>query len=165
MSRNICICVDESKASVRAIEWAIENVVRSGDSVTLLHVVPLEKYVVMSTDLGELVDEGEDNRHKVEARENVFVERDLVPLLAANNIPVKIEAIKANSGEVGEGISRFARANSPAMLVLSRHDSHHGTAGAIRSIFAAATGGSHGSASDYCLSHCRTPIVVLHLDN
>jgi nucleotide-binding universal stress UspA family protein len=51
-SNQLLIAVDESPASDRTLAWALDNVLREGDAVQLLHVIPPGQRLVLSPDLG-----------------------------------------------------------------------------------------------------------------
>mmetsp|Transcript_4572 Transcript_4572/g.13241 ORF Transcript_4572/g.13241 Transcript_4572/m.13241 type:complete len:88 (+) Transcript_4572:954-1217(+) len=54
-ARSLLVPVDESKASRYVFKWVLDNILRDGDKVHLLHVVKPGRYVLLSS--GLMVDE------------------------------------------------------------------------------------------------------------
>mmetsp|Transcript_4571 Transcript_4571/g.13216 ORF Transcript_4571/g.13216 Transcript_4571/m.13216 type:complete len:98 (+) Transcript_4571:1235-1528(+) len=48
-ARSLLVPVDESKASRYVFKWVLDNILRDGDKVHLLHVVKPGRYVLLSS--------------------------------------------------------------------------------------------------------------------
>ena len=76
------VCVDESKDSLAALEWALKEVVRTGDAVQIVHAVKLVNAAVFM---------GESERNEREQSvEGEWVILDLFALAAASYLPANV---------------------------------------------------------------------------
>ena len=168
--RRIAIAVDLSDESAFAVKWAVQNYLRPGDAVVLLHVRPTS--VLYGADWGHIpvsVDddddaqapsgeepEEEDAQRKKKKREEDFdaftstKSEDLAQPLVAAQIPFKIHIVKDH--DMKERLCLEAeRLGLSAMIMGSRGfgASRKGGKGRL------------GSVSDYCVHHCVCPVVVV----
>eukprot|EP00164_Ancoracysta_twista_P000279 GFYU01000394.1.p1 GENE.GFYU01000394.1~~GFYU01000394.1.p1 ORF type:complete len:171 (+),score=64.75 GFYU01000394.1:58-513(+) len=85
MSRNVAIAVDSSECSHEAFDWAVKNVLRAGDHVTLVHVHN-HKDVSLSSVLGAplgghaAVDKAEEAVTKAQQAIEVMFEKYTIEL-------------------------------------------------------------------------------------
>uniref|UniRef100_A0ACD5T8U7 Uncharacterized protein n=1 Tax=Avena sativa TaxID=4498 RepID=A0ACD5T8U7_AVESA len=173
--RRIAIAVDLSDESAFAVKWAVQNYLRPGDAVVLLHVRPTS--VLYGADWGSIpvsVDndddddatppppdadpassEEEDAREKKRREEDFDAftstkSQDLAQPLVAAQIPFKIHIVKDH--DMKERLCLEAeRLGLSAMIMGSRG-------------FGASRRGGNGrlgSVSDYCVHHCVCPVVVV----
>ncbi|CAM0883312.1 unnamed protein product [Alopecurus aequalis] len=163
--RRIGIAVDLSDESAYAVRWAVQNYLRPGDAVVLLHVRPTS--VLYGADWGSIPvsvaaadDDGEEAPASAEElqkkREEDFdtftstKSEDLAQPLVAAQIPFKIHVVKDH--DMKERLCLEAeRLGLCAMIMGSRGF------GASRK----AGNGRLGSVSDYCVHHCVCPVVVV----
>ncbi|KQK05543.1 universal stress protein PHOS34 [Brachypodium distachyon] len=163
--RRIGIAVDLSDESAFAVKWAVQNYLRPGDAVVLLHVRPTS--VLYGADWGSIPvsvddddggeapagDEPEDARKKREEDFDTFTStksQDLAQPLVAAQIPFKIHIVKDH--DMKERLCLEAeRLGLSAMIMGSRGF------GAFRR----GDKGRLGSVSDYCVHHCVCPVVVV----
>ncbi|KAJ0112428.1 hypothetical protein Patl1_02128 [Pistacia atlantica] len=154
--RKIAIAVDLSDESAYAVRWSVENYLRPGDAVVLLHVRPTS--VLYGADWGFLnhqyVPRNSDN-----SQQQVNDESDLTDSTAKNiaepleeaRIPYKIHIVKDH--DLKERLClEVERLGLSAMIMGSR-----GIGGAGRR----SSVGRLGSVSDYCVHHCVCPVVVV----
>ncbi|KAH6773766.1 Adenine nucleotide alpha hydrolases-like superfamily protein [Perilla frutescens var. hirtella] len=153
--RKIAIAVDLSDESAYAVKWAVQNYLRPGDAVILLHVRPTS--VLYGADWGAIdlsVDTtDEQSQQKLEDDFDNFTTskaNDLaLPLLEAN-IPFKIHIVKDH--DMKERLClEVERLGVSAVIMGSR-----GFGASRRS-----SKGRLGSVSDYCVHHCVCPVVVV----
>ncbi|VAH20805.1 unnamed protein product [Triticum turgidum subsp. durum] len=168
--RRIAIAVDLSDESAFAVKWAVQNYLRPGDAVVLLHVRPTS--VLYGADWGSIpvtVEDGdeeggggaapasgdpeEDARKKREEDFDAFTStksQDLAQPLVAAQIPFKIHIVKDH--DMKERLCLEAeRLGLSAMIMGSRGFGASRRAG----------NGRLGSVSDYCVHHCVCPVVVV----
>lgn len=158
--RKIAIAVDLSDESAYAVRWAVQNYLRPGDSVILLHVRPTT--VLYGADWGAIetaAPEGEESNHrkKLEDDFDAFTTSkasDLAAPLAEAGVPFKIRIVKDH--DMKERLClEVERLGLGAVIMGSRG---FGGAGKV-----AAAKGRLGSVSDYCVHHCVCPVVVVRL--
>ncbi|KAL6839222.1 hypothetical protein ACP4OV_030894 [Aristida adscensionis] len=169
--RRIGIAVDLSDESAFAVKWAVQNYLRPGDAVVLLHVRPTS--VLYGADWGSIpvsvdddqadpdaaaappppADEPEEAKKKREDDFDAFTStkaQDLAQPLVAAQIPFKIHIVKDH--DMKERLCLEAeRLGLSAMIMGSRGF------GASRRVGK----GRLGSVSDYCVHHCVCPVVVV----
>ncbi|VAH64809.1 unnamed protein product [Triticum turgidum subsp. durum] len=173
--RRIAIAVDLSDESAFAVRWAVQNYLRPGDAVVLLHVRPTS--VLYGADWGSIpvsvsdddaddaavaaAAEGSDPaaasaeelQKKREEDFDAFTStksQDLAQPLVAAQIPFKIHVVKDH--DMKERLCLEAeRLGLSAMIMGSRGfgASRKGGKGRL------------GSVSDYCVHHCVCPVVVV----
>lgn len=174
--RRIAIAVDLSDESAFAVRWAVQNYLRPGDAVVLLHVRPTS--VLYGADWGSIPvsvsdDDGsadgedapaataegaeaasaEELQKKREEDFDTFTStksQDLAQPLVAAQIPFKIHVVKDH--DMKERLCLEAeRLGLSAMIMGSRGfgASRKGGKGRL------------GSVSDYCVHHCVCPVVVV----
>ncbi|XP_015881008.1 universal stress protein PHOS32 isoform X1 [Ziziphus jujuba] len=162
--RKIAIAVDLSDESAFAVRWAVQNYLRPGDAVILLHVRPTS--VLYGADWGcvdlSLGNSGsvssdanttEESKRKLEDDFDTFTSMKAAnmaqPLVEAQ-IPFKIHIVKDH--DMKERLClEVERLGLSAVIMGSRG-------------FGASKRGSKGrlgSVSDYCVHHCVCPVVVV----
>nr|GMC87978.1 universal stress protein PHOS32-like [Ipomoea batatas]GMD14763.1 universal stress protein PHOS32-like [Ipomoea batatas] len=158
--RKIAIAVDLSDESAHAVKWAVQNYLRPGDAVILLHVRPTS--VLYGADWGAIdlsVDTEAASAGDEEAQQKVEDDFDNFTTTKANdvaqplvdaNIPFKIHIVKDH--DMKERLClEVERLGLSAMIMGSR-----GFGASRRN-----TKGRLGSVSDYCVHHCVCPVVVV----
>ncbi|WOK91896.1 universal stress protein PHOS32 [Canna indica] len=159
--RRIAIAVDLSDESAYAVKWAVQNYLRPGDAVILLHVRPTS--VLYGADWGSVdhsvsaavaEDAGsEESQRKLEDDFDVFTTtkaHDLAQPLVDAQIPFKIHIVKDH--DMKERLClEVERLSLSAVIMGSR-----GFGASRRTIK-----GRLGSVSDYCVHHCVCPVVVV----
>uniref|UniRef100_A0A1D1Z312 Uncharacterized protein C167.05 n=1 Tax=Anthurium amnicola TaxID=1678845 RepID=A0A1D1Z312_9ARAE len=159
--RRIAIAVDLSDESAYAVKWAVQNYLRPGDAVILLHVQPTS--VLYGADWGaidlsvspaaEAEDGWEESQQKLEDVFDAFTAtkaQDLAQPLVDAQIPFKIHIVKDH--DMKERLClEIERLGLSAVIMGSRGF------GASRR----AAKGRLGSVSDYCVHHCVCPVVVV----
>ncbi|KAG0477246.1 hypothetical protein HPP92_013650 [Vanilla planifolia] len=161
--RRIAIAVDLSDESAYAVKWAVQNYLRPGDAVILLHVRPTS--VLYGADWGSIdhsvsvaaatADEGgcEESQQKLEDDFDTFTTtkaQDLAQPLVEAQIPFKIHIVKDH--DMKERLClEVERLGLSAVIMGSR-----GFGASKRS-----SKGRLGSVSDYCVHHCVCPVVVV----
>ncbi|KAL6990922.1 Universal stress protein phos32, variant 2 [Sarracenia purpurea var. burkii] len=155
--RRIAIAVDLSDESAYAVKWAVQNYLRPGDAVILLHVRPTS--VLYGADWGAIdvavVTENKDkeSQQKLEDDFDTFTTtkaNDLAQPLVAAQIPFKIHIVKDH--DMKERLClEIERLGLSAVIMGSR-----GFGASRRN-----AKGRLGSVSDYCVHHCVCPVVVV----
>ncbi|GJN14861.1 hypothetical protein PR202_gb01728 [Eleusine coracana subsp. coracana] len=167
--RRIGIAVDLSDESAFAVKWAVQNYLRPGDAVVLLHVRSTS--ILYGADWGSIpvsvddeeeavaaataapAEEPEEAKKKREEDFDAFTTtkaQDLAQPLVAAQIPFKIHIVKDH--DMKERLCLEAeRIGLSAMIMGSRGF------GASRRV----AKGRLGSVSDYCVHHCVCPVVVV----
>ncbi|XLS85361.1 hypothetical protein HN51_035527 [Arachis hypogaea] len=175
--RKIGVAVDLSDESAYAVRWAVQQYIRPGDAVILLHVSPTN--VLFGADWGSidlaintdpaLDDEGitttasindssgggsgDHNKRKLEDDFDAFTATkaaDLAKPLREAQIPFKIHIVKDH--DMKERLClEVERLGLSAVIMGSRGF------GAVRR----GSDGRLGSVSDYCVHHCICPVVVV----
>ncbi|KAL8031415.1 hypothetical protein ABFX02_13G022500 [Erythranthe guttata] len=164
-SRRIAIAVDLSDESAYAVKWAVENYLRPGDTVILLHVRSTS--VLYGADWGsstpttatastnnpfsktspQQMEEDYDNFTAAKANH-------LAQPLVEAHVPVKIHIVKDH--DMKERLClEVERLGLSAVIMGSR-----GIGASRRS-----SKGRLGSVSDYCVQHCACPVVVVRYNN
>ncbi|OVA07967.1 Universal stress protein A [Macleaya cordata] len=152
--RKIAIAVDLSDESAYAVKWAVQNYLRPGDAVILLHVRPTS--VLYGADWGSIdlsVDTDEESQQKLEDDFDAFTNTkatDLAQPLVESQIPFKLHIVKDH--DMKERLClEVERLALSAVIMGSR-----GFGASKRS-----NKGRLGSVSDYCVHHCVCPVVVV----
>jgi len=153
--RKIAIAVDLSDESAFAVKWAVDNYLRAGDFVIILHVRPTS--VLFGADWGAsdqvLEADDKESQQKMEDDFDAFTSTksaDLAKPLSDAKIPYKIHIVKDH--DMKERIClEVERLGANAVIMGSR-----GFGASKRS-----PKGRLGSVSDYCLRHCDCPVVVV----
>ncbi|XP_026656104.1 universal stress protein PHOS32-like isoform X1 [Phoenix dactylifera] len=161
--RRIAIAVDLSDESAYAVKWAVQNYLRPGDAVILLHVRPtsvlygadwgsIDLSVSANAAAAEEVD-SEESQRKLEDDFDAFTTtkaQDLAQPLVEAQIPFKIHIVKDH--DMKERLClEVERLGLSAVIMGSRGF------GASRRT----SKGRLGSVSDYCVHHCVCPVVVV----
>ncbi|MED6204990.1 Universal stress protein phos32 [Stylosanthes scabra] len=159
-NRKIAIAVDLSDESAYAVRWAVQNYLRPGDAVILLHVRPTS--ILYGADWGsveggggdESSESGESEQKKREEDFDNFTATkasDVAEPLVEAQIPFKIHIVKDH--DMKERLClEVERLGLSAVIMGSR-----GFGASKR----ASKGGRLGSVSDYCVHHCVCPVVVV----
>ncbi|KAI3901407.1 hypothetical protein MKW92_020210 [Papaver armeniacum] len=154
--RKIAIAVDLSDESAYAVKWAVQNYLRPGDVVILLHVRPTS--VLYGADWGSIdlsVETDEESQQKLEDDFDAFTttkSTDLAQPLVESQIPFKIHIVKDH--DMKERLClEVERLGLSAVIMGSR-----GFGASKRN-----KKGRLGSVSDYCVHHCVCPVVVVRL--
>ncbi|KAL0926652.1 hypothetical protein M5K25_002892 [Dendrobium thyrsiflorum] len=158
--RRIAIAVDLSDESAYAVKWAVQNYLRPGDAVILLHVRPTS--VLYGADWGSIdhsvteaaeETEPEKSKQKLEDDFDAFTTtkaQDLAHPLIEAQIPFKIHIVKDH--DMKERLClEVERLGFCAVIMGSR-----GVGASRRS-----SNGRLGSVSDYCVHHCVCPVIVV----
>ncbi|KAF9670889.1 hypothetical protein SADUNF_Sadunf13G0116000 [Salix dunnii] len=174
-NRRVAIAVDLSDESANAVKWAVENYLRPGDAVILLHVRPTS--VLYGADWGSIQlqinnnntlfglsgSKSPDNqeRQKLEDDFDSFTSNKTnllsKPLLEAN-VPFKIHVVKDH--DLKERLClEVERLGLSALIMGSRGFGATRKKGISKG--GGAGGGRLGSVSDYCVQHCVCPVVVV----
>uniref|UniRef100_A0A2P2JPE6 Uncharacterized protein MANES_12G086000 n=1 Tax=Rhizophora mucronata TaxID=61149 RepID=A0A2P2JPE6_RHIMU len=167
--RRIAIAVDLSDESAYAVNWAVQNYLRPGDAVILLHVRPTS--VLYGADWGAIrlqinnartnapLDEKDlldhQQQQQLEDDFDIFTTakaNSLAQPLVEAGIPFKIHIVKDH--DMKERLClEVERLGLSAVIMGSRG---FGAAGTRRNSM-----GRLGSVSDYCVHHCICPVVVV----
>ncbi|KAJ4798611.1 Adenine nucleotide alpha hydrolases-like superfamily protein [Rhynchospora pubera] len=157
-NRRIAIAVDLSDESAYALRWAVQNYLRPGDSVILLHVRPTS--VLYGADWGSTsisdADDGEPSEEIQQKREEDFdaftasKAQELAQPLVDANIPFKIHVVKDH--DMKERLCLEVERLGPNAVIMGSRGF-----GASRKN----AKGRLGSVSDYCVHHCVCPVVVV----
>ncbi|KAG9452812.1 hypothetical protein H6P81_005716 [Aristolochia fimbriata] len=155
--RKIAIAVDLSDESAFAVKWAVQNYLRPGDAVILLHVRPTS--VLYGADWGSIDmsvaanDTDEESQQKLEDDFDAFTTTkatDLAQPLVEAQIPFKLHIVKDH--DMKERLClEVERLGLSAVIMGSR-----GFGASKRT-----SKGRLGSVSDYCVHHCVCPVVVV----
>ncbi|XP_038972362.1 universal stress protein PHOS32-like isoform X1 [Phoenix dactylifera] len=162
--RRIAIAVDLSNESAYAVRWAVQNYLRPGDAVILLHVRPTS--VLYGADWGSIdlsvsaaaaasaeEPDSEESQQKLEDDFDTFTTtkaQDLAQPLVEAQIPFKIHIVKDH--DMKERLClEVERLGLSAVIMGSR-----GFGASKRS-----SKSRLGSVSDYCVHHCVCPVVVV----
>jgi nucleotide-binding universal stress UspA family protein len=162
--RRIGIAVDLSDESAFAVKWAVQNYLRPGDAVVLLHVRPTS--VLYGADWGavdvslpnpgdgaEDDDDSEAAARRIEDDYDAFTASkadDLARPLKDAGIPYKIHIVRDH--DMKERLClEVERLGLSAVIMGSK-----GFGAARRT-----SKGRLGSVSDYCVHHCVCPVVVV----
>ncbi|KAE8693430.1 G-type lectin S-receptor-like serine/threonine-protein kinase [Hibiscus syriacus] len=154
--RKIGVAVDLSDESAFAVRWAVQNYLRPGDAVVLLHVSPTS--VLFGADWGPLPQtqqnpETPQSQQQLEDDFDAFTASkaaDLAKPLKEAGIHFKIHIVKDH--DMRERLClEVERLGLSAVIMGSRG-------------FGAEKKGSDGrlgSVSDYCVHHCVCPVIVV----
>ncbi|CAO2814364.1 unnamed protein product [Amaranthus hypochondriacus] len=158
--RKIAIPVDLSDESAFAVKWAVQNYLRPGDSVTLVHVRPTS--VLYGADWGSTHfstssedpnDDSEQRKKKLEDDFDSFTSgkiSEIAQPLVDGKIPFKVHIVKDH--DMKERLClEIERLGMSVVIMGSRGF------GASRRT----SKGRLGSVSDYCVHHCVCPVVVV----
>lgn len=153
--RKIGVAVDLSDESAFAVRWAVQNYLRPGDAVVLVHVSPTS--VLYGADWGAVdatAASDEETQRKLEDDFDAFTTakaNDMAELLEKASIPYKIHIVKDH--DLKERLClEVERLGLGAVIMGSR-----GFGAAARR----STKGRLGSVSDYCVHHCVCPVIVV----
>ncbi|XP_047317872.1 universal stress protein PHOS34-like isoform X2 [Impatiens glandulifera] len=154
--RRIGIAVDLSDESAFAVKWAVNQYLRPGDAVILVHVRPTSVLYGAdwgSVDASQVANADEASQKKLEDDFDAFTitkTSDVAQPLVEAGIPFKIHIVKDH--DMRERLClEVERLGLSAVIMGSRG-------------FGATKRGSDGrlgSVSDYCVRHCVCPVVVV----
>ncbi|KAJ7948228.1 Universal stress protein [Quillaja saponaria] len=156
--RKIAIAVDLSDESAYAVKWAVQNYLRPGDFVILLHVRPTNvlygaDWGPIDVNLNDALPASEESQQKLEDDFDYFTTTkatDFAQPLVEAQIPFKIHIVKDH--DMKERLClEVERLGLSAVIMGSRG-------------FGASkwtSKGRLGSVSDYCVHHCICPVVVV----
>lgn len=154
--RRIAIAVDLSDESAYSVQWAVQNYLRPGDSVILLHVRPTSVLYGAdwgSTDHSLTDDASEESQQKLEDEFDTLTSTKashLAKPLVEAEIPFKIHIVKDH--DMKERLClEVERLGLSAVIMGSRGFGATKRAPKARL----------GSVSDYCVHHCVCPVVVV----
>ncbi|KAJ4726207.1 Universal stress protein [Melia azedarach] len=156
--RKIGVAVDLSDESAFAVRWAVQDYLRPGDAVILIHVSPTS--VLFGADWGPLPQRqsptdsnNQEQQQRMEDDFDTFTATkaaDLARPLKEAGFPYKIHIVKDH--DMRERLClEIERLGLSAVIMGSRG-------------FGAEKRGSDGklgSVSDYCVHHCICPVVVV----
>lgn len=152
--RRIGIALDLSDESAFAVRWAVQNYLRPGDAVVLVHVSPTS--VLYGADWGAVdatAASDEETQRKLEYDFDAFTTakaNGMAEPLEKAQIPYRIHIVKDH--DMKERLClEVERLGLGAVIMGSR-----GFGAAKR-----ATKGRLGSVSDYCVHHCVCPVIVV----
>ncbi|KAJ4839655.1 Universal stress protein phos34 [Turnera subulata] len=171
--RRIAIAVDLSEESAYAVAWAVDNYLRPGDAVILLHVRPTS--VLYGADWGSLhlSPSSSPQTHHQHHRQDASIPPEALtrleddfdnftnskalalakPLIEAE-VPYKIHIVKDH--DLKERLCLEVERLGLSAMIMGSRGFGGGGAGAKRG-----GGGRLGSVSDYCVHHCVCPVVVV----
>ncbi|KAG6738101.1 hypothetical protein POTOM_059660 [Populus tomentosa] len=178
-NRRVAIAVDLSDESAYAVKWAVQNYLRPGDAVILLHVRPTS--ALYGADWGSIQHQINNNktpfdqndpdssdnqeRQKLEDDFDSFTNNKAnllaKPLLEAD-VPFKIHIVQDH--DMKERLClEVERLGLSAVIMGSRgfgatRKMGGGKGGTVG-------GGRLGSVSDYCVQHCVCPVVVVRCND
>ncbi|KAF3451594.1 hypothetical protein FNV43_RR07689 [Rhamnella rubrinervis] len=157
-NRKIGIAVDLSNESAYAVKWAVQNYLRPGDAVVLLHVRPTN--ILYGADWGAMdvsVTDDEASQQKLESDFDAFTTakaNDIAEPLEKAQIPYKIHIVEDH--DMKERLClEVERLGLSTVIMGSRGF------GASRRSYK----GRLGSVSDYCVHHCVCPVVVVRFSD
>ncbi|KAL8506703.1 hypothetical protein ACS0TY_017558 [Phlomoides rotata] len=148
--RRIGIAVDLGDESAYAVKWAVDNYLRPGDAVILLHVNSTT--VLFGADWGSSSTTAVIPVANIAEFDNFTATKanHLAQPLADASVPFKIHIVKDH--DMQERLClEIERLGLNAVIMGSR-----GIGGSRRS-----GKGKLGSVSDYCVQHCVCPVVVV----
>ncbi|KAL3627617.1 hypothetical protein CASFOL_028980 [Castilleja foliolosa] len=155
-NRKIAIAVDLSDESAFAVKWAVQNYLRPGDAVILLHVRPTS--VLYGADWGAVDPAGDEkSQQKLEDDFDNFTTTkasDLSQPLVEANIPFKIHIVKDH--DMKERLCLEVERLGLSVVIMGSR----GFGASRRS-----SKGRLGSVSDYCVHHCVCPVVVVRFSD
>ncbi|KAI8476104.1 MAG: hypothetical protein J3K34DRAFT_402100 [Monoraphidium minutum] len=154
--RKVLVAVDESKASDKTFAWALDNMIRPGDEMHLIHVIPPGSRLVVTPDLGieGVIEDDEATKKKVEEHALAFIRERFEAVLSDKKIPYDVHLIRCDTStdSIGQLICLRAENLNAAAVIMAKHNK-----GALKEFFL-------GSCSAYVIHHCKQPVVVLHGD-
>jgi len=145
--RLILVAVDESKESINALRWALDNLFTSQDRIVLIHAqrdavsifVAGSPGFMMPVDVLKMLENDiKKSTEKILAK--------AMELCKSKNVTPEIEA---RTGDAREVICDAAKKYNSDMVVLGSHGY-----GAFKRVVL-------GSVSDYCVHHVQCPVVVV----
>ncbi|KAE8674447.1 Adenine nucleotide alpha hydrolases-like superfamily protein isoform 2 [Hibiscus syriacus] len=154
--RKIGVAVDLSEESAYAVRWTVQNYLRPGDAVILLHVSPTS--VLYGADWGPVAQEQQSPRTPETKKQleddfdalTASKAADLAKPLKEAGIPFKIHIVKDH--DMRERLCiELERLGLSAVVMGSR-----GYGAELRG-----NDGKLGSVTDYCVHHCVCPVVVV----
>ncbi|KAK1283471.1 hypothetical protein QJS10_CPB21g00772 [Acorus calamus] len=154
--RRIGIAVDLSDESAFAVKWAVQNYLRPGDAVILLHVRPTSVLYGAdwgSTDMSVDTSADEESQRKLEDDFDAFTTTkaaDVAQPLVEAQIPFKIHIVKDH--DMKERLCLEVERLGLSTVVMGSR----GFGASRRN-----SKGRLGSVSDYCVRHCVCPVVVV----
>ncbi|KAL3848936.1 hypothetical protein ACJIZ3_010818 [Penstemon smallii] len=161
--RRIAIAIDLSDESAYSVKWAVENYLRHGDAVILLHVQSTS--VLYGADWGSSTPTNSPNSINSQSKQELEEEFEksttakanklAQPLKEAGHVSYKIHIVKDH--DMKERLClEVERLNLSAVILGSR-----GIGASRRNCCK----GKLGSVSNYCVQHCACPVVVVRYNN
>ncbi|XP_065877922.1 universal stress protein PHOS32 [Euphorbia lathyris] len=163
--RRIGIAVDLSDESAYAVKWAVQNYLRQGDCVILVHVRPTS--ILYGADWGAIdmsITNNDSEKNQIEQSQKKLEEdfdlftstksNDLAQPLVEAQIPFKIHIVRDH--DMKERLClEVERLGLSSVIMGSR-----GFGASRKNIK-----GRLGSVSDYCVHHCVCPVIVVRFSD
>lgn len=154
MSRKVIIAVDNSDDDVKSARWAVDNVLRHGDEVHLLHIVPRLSFAAQyGAPPVEMLPQQDPQAYERMLQEaEAFIQQRFVVLFTGQHMEPIVHLIKAevDANSIGKVICSKATDLHAAAVVLAKHNR-----GRVHDFFM-------GSVCKYCVQHCPCPTIVVH---
>eukprot|EP00798_Chlamydomonas_sp_ICE-L_P025603 gene25603-11255_t len=141
-NRKLLVPVDEtSDGSVKVFDFALDQIYKKGDKVHLLHCIPPGQHFMFLSGMGmEDVLMDYDDKTKAE------MEKEAREMLNSKFVS------KFEDRKVGDIICKRAK-DLDAMVVMGKHPK-----GKVEEFFS-------GSSTNYCVKHCKQPVLILHCEH
>lgn len=172
--RQVCVAIDDSPHSERAMRWTLGKYVGANDHIELVTVTALPRLSVPEFTLAPLparshvptnvVDQQvEENRNKA-TRAAIHLLEKYIKLAEACGLPqenistkvITLSASAVNTGKVGHALADYINELQPTVTVIGSRGM-----GAVRRKLGSMVG--MGSVSDYLINHVSTPVMVVKL--
>lgn len=145
--RSICIPVDASQDSVHTCYWALKNIVREGDLVTLVNV---RHGAVTNADQWGSAQIDIDNATSTLDKKNLNASKELINFLIARFTAEMVHAEGISIvGDPKHALLKYLEDSNPDMVVIGQRGM-----GAVSRAFL-------GSVSDYLVHNAKLPITVV----
>jgi nucleotide-binding universal stress UspA family protein len=155
--RIVVVGVDDSDASEEAVKWTLANIYKDGDDLHMIHVIPRFQLIGGVPPADFVAHHDPKVYEELIKKSEAFIARRVLTHVdqmttASTSLPPVIHIIKfeTDSDSIGTVLCRKAEELNAAVLVVARHDKSK-----LSQFFL-------GSVSQFCVEHCKRPVVVHH---
>ncbi|KAL3132973.1 hypothetical protein ABBQ38_006883 [Trebouxia sp. C0009 RCD-2024] len=152
--RRILISVNASAESEDALQWTLQNLYRPEDVLHFLHVVPRQEpattYGAPPVDF--LPHQNPNTVQKLAEQAQSFIKDRLLPMLGDMQPDPIVHVVKSDvdTDSIGNVVCQRAEALAVVAVVISGHSKSE-----VGDFLM-------GSVTNFCLHHCKKPVLVVH---
>eukprot|EP00884_Botryococcus_braunii_P002094 jgi/Botrbrau1/11886/Bobra.126_2s0019.1 len=153
-ARSLVIAIDDSSECERAVGWTVENLVRPGDEVHLVHVIPRMQVASMypgAPPVDFLPQQDPLSYEQLIKNAEHFITQRFLPKLGNLEPSPVVHVVRADvdTDSIGNVVCRKVDELKATALIMASHSKTK-----LQEFFL-------GSVTNFCTHHCRKPVLVV----